>query len=75
MKLTFKIPVQLATVSDHSDSSCMNLHPPFEPPSLKELFVLLYHAIALKAAAVTEALHNFHQTNLAGKEQWRMTSP
>lgn len=39
---------------------------PLEPPSLKMVFVLLKHAVALKAAAVTQPLHDLHQTNLAG---------
>lgn len=37
---------------------------PLEPPSLKMLLMLFYHAVALKAAAVTEPLHDLHQTNL-----------
>lgn len=42
------------------------------------LFVLLQHAVALKAAAVTQPLHDLHQTDLAVREdtkrQTRRTS-
>lgn len=41
--------------------------PPLEPPSLEMVFVLLYHAVALEAAALTESLHNLHQANLTVK--------
>ena len=37
-----------------------NAPSPLEPPGLKLILVFLYHVIALKAAAVTQALQNLH---------------
>lgn len=40
------------------------------------VFVLLQHAVALKAAAVTQPLHDLHQTNLAvkGNMGWKTSN-
>lgn len=55
---------QLATVAA-SDNICISQHPPLEPPGFEMLLVLLYHAVALKAAAVAQPLHDLHQPDLA----------
>lgn len=43
----------------------INQRPPLEPPGFKMVFVLLHHAVALKAAAFTQPLHDLHQPDLA----------
>lgn len=53
----------------HSLEICNNEHPPLEPPGFKMLLVLFDHTVALEAAAVTQPLHDLHQSDLAVKEK------
>ena len=40
---------------------------PLEPPGLKQVLMLLQHAVALEAAAVAHRLQDLRQTDLTGQ--------